>query len=148
MISDTGHIIEFSYLQSRFSFNGLPNMKKLPTRADQNIYAYENKGSVYFLSTSMDRNVVRYDLHENLHYEISRSKIPNAHLPDSELNYAFWDWHHIRSFGVRIGDFFWIILGGLTGKYRLLSHIWRIAKVNPFNSPMPHLYIFIKFFVK
>ena len=132
MISDTGYIIEFSYLQSRFNLNGLPNMKKLPKKAYQNIYAFENKGSVYFLSTSRDRNVVKYNIRKKHHYEISRSKIPNAHLPDYEINYGYSGWNcpHSRSFGVRVGDFFWIILGGLTGKCRL-----HFTHLNPFYLP-------------
>ena len=111
MISDSGHIVEFSYLHSRFSSNGLPNMKKLPSKVCQNIYAFENKGSIYFLSTSMDRNVVRYDIDEKHHHEISHSKIQNLHCPSSAftgltgLNLYI----SMRTFGVRIGNYFWIM---------------------------------------
>ena len=121
MISDSGHIVEFSYLHSRFSSNGLPNMKKLPSKVCQNIYAFENKGSIYFLSTSMDRNVVRYDIGEKYHHEISHSRIQNLHCPSSHIlssdSYSIQNLYiSMRTFGVRIGNYFWIIFGSLTGK--------------------------------
>ena len=109
IISDTGQIIEFSYLQKKLQLNGLPNLKRLQKRQAKNLYGFEHDGIIYFLSTSDSQNVVKYDIVSGQHSVLPKSNYPITYrcTRDHYVPIGLCD----RTLGVHIRDYFWIILG-------------------------------------
>ena len=109
IISDTGQIIEFSYLQKKLQLNGLPNLKRLQKRTAKNLYGFEHDGIIYFLSTSDSQNVVKYDIVSGQHSILPKSNYPITYrcTRDYYKPIGICD----RTLGVHIRDYFWIILG-------------------------------------
>ena len=59
-------------------FPGLPNLEKLPVlKAESSqFHIFEYNGMLYFLSTSDEQNVIKYNIAGNYHRKITDSKFP------------------------------------------------------------------------
>ena len=120
IVSDMGDILEISYHQKKF--NGLPNLNMLPHKPHKNIYALEHQGAIYFLSTDEKLDVIKYDIVGKKHKRI-HNNFPVASL-DHCLNFETCT----RTYGVRIMDHYWIILGQKDGGLRAETNLWSIKK--------------------
>ena len=131
MVSDTGDIAEYSYVEKKINLNGLPNLKTLPHKPYKNIYVLHHQGALYFLSTDEKQNVVKYDIIDKKKSQIPGSKFPITGLNGKEhcIKYGC-----VRTYGVHIMNHYWIILGE---KYGLLSKtsLWSIKKEQWIEGP-------------
>ena len=139
IVSDTGDIVEFSYLQKKFNLGGLPNLKLLPHKPNKNIYAFERHGAIYFLSTDEKQSVIRYDLISKRHKIIPNSKFPIAGQNNNEkcrLNtYTNMYGACRRTFGVQMMDYYWIILGENMDGLMSNTSLWSMKKEKWIEGP-------------
>ena len=132
MVSDTGDIAEYSFVEKKFNLNGLPNLKTLPHKPYKNIYVLHHQGALYFLSTDQKQNVVKYDIIDKKTSQIPGSKFPITGLNGKEHCIIYGC---VRTYGVHIMDHYWIILGeklvGLLSK----TSLWSIKKEQWIEGP-------------
>ena len=137
IVSDTGDIVEFSYHQKKFNLGGLPNLKMLPHKPHKNIYAFERHGAIYFLSTDEKQSVIRYDLISKRHKTIPNSKFPIAGQNDHKscgINTLYGAC--VRTFGIQIMDYYWIILGdNMDQTMSLNTSLWSMKKEKWIEGP-------------
>lgn len=126
IVSDIGDILEFSYHQKKF--NGLPNLNMLPHKRHKNIYALEHQGAIYFLSTDEKQRVIKYDIVGKKHRRIPKSNFPIANTCNSHSNSPITFETCTRTYGVRIMDHYWIILGQKDGSLMAETSLWSIKK--------------------
>ena len=115
--------------QEEFSLVNLPNAG-LNTKAM--IFAYTNQDELIFLFTDGEKNAVKYNILKDSHRKIPSSKYP-----------IFDDLISADPFGLRVGDYFWVI-GGRPYKYlphigpelgRLSTTLWSIKKEKWIRGP-------------
>ena len=132
MVSDTGDIAEYSYVEKKFNLNGLPDLKTLPHKPYKNIYVFHHQGALYFLSTDEKQNVVKYDIIDK-----RRMQIPDSKFPITDLNtYAYCGLYAcVRTYGVHIMDHYWIILGEKGGGLLSKTSLWSVKKEQWIEGP-------------
>jgi hypothetical protein len=132
MVSDTGDIAEYSYVEKKFNLNGLPNLKTLPHKPYKNIYVLHHQGALYFLSTDEKQNVVKYDIIGKTKSQIPDSKFPITGLNRKE-NCGIYGC--LRTYGAHIMDHYWIILGEKYGGLSRETCLWSVKKEQWIKGP-------------
>ena len=132
MVSDTGDIAEYSFVEKKFNLNGLPNLKTLPHKPYKNIYVLHHQGALYFLSTDEKQNVVKYDIIDKMKSQIPGSKFPKTLNGKEDCG---WIGCAVRTYGVHIMDHYWIILGEKLGGLLSKTSLWSIKKEQWIEGP-------------
>ena len=135
MVSDTGDIAEYSFVEKKFNLNGLPNLKTLPHKPYKNIYVLHHQGALYFLSTDEKQNVVKYDIIDKMKSQIPGSKFPKTLNGKENCDFIF-NGCDVRTYGVHIMNHYWIILGEKLGGLLLSeTSLWSIKKEQWIEGP-------------
>ena len=108
LMAPSGYLLTYSFTQNKIY--ALPGLKKFSMKNHETRFAYEESGSIFFLSTDSEKNVVQYNIKDQSHRQVKNSQIPQ-HLSD------FW------TYGFRVQNMFWVIKGTL----KIKKKKWRIG---------------------